>query len=278
MRLVTRKDGERMLVGKMNLWKGLAGVPLAVVLMVAFVGFGAGKESETKGKSAYQGELRASRTKDDPADTTSLEPTEGSMDLCETKEGVREQVQSPVPLSGQAQHQTDRVPKETEFSLPEVPTVLVVVYGEQSMTALVRAHVESVIRKNGLPVASVSEIPVLREKMQFGDVPISWYSIREYVPPKQMQILLLAEVQRMGSTSLNYYGKSEQMATAILSIRVMDLATGVSAAQPASGSVKFTSLNMEEKFRNSISSAVSHMGAQIKDYWQRKRRATEAAE
>lgn len=275
---MTRKDGERMLVGKMNLWKGLAGVPLAVVLMVAFVGFGAGKESETKGKSAYQGELRASRTKDDPADTTSLEPTEGSMDLCETKEGVREQVQSPVPLSGQAQHQTDRVPKETEFSLPEVPTVLVVVYGEQSMTALVRAHVESVIRKNGLPVASVSEIPVLREKMQFGDVPISWYSIREYVPPKQMQILLLAEVQRMGSTSLNYYGKSEQMATAILSIRVMDLATGVSAAQPASGSVKFTSLNMEEKFRNSISSAVSHMGAQIKDYWQRKRRATEAAE
>jgi serine/threonine protein kinase len=152
-------------------------------------------------------------------------------------------------------------------ALPATPTVLLVASGPENMVSLVRAHVGSILVKNGLRVTSAAEIPVLREKAQYGQLPISWYEIKQVVPKDSAQILILAEVQQAGSMTLSYYGHSQEQVTATFSIQALDLATGASAASPATGTVTFTSLNMNENFKDAVASSAGEMGKEIRTYW-----------
>jgi hypothetical protein len=107
--------------------------------------------------------------------------------------------------------------------------------------------------------------------MQLGDMPTNWYSIKEFIPRRWVQFILLAEVQRAETMNLNYDGSTREMTTVTFSLRAVDAETGASAATPASGSVKFTSLNMEEQIRKSIASAASGMSPDLKQSWRNKR-------
>jgi hypothetical protein len=49
------------------------------------------------------------------------------------------------------------------------------------------------------------------------------------------------------------------------------MTTGTSVTVPVTGSVNFTSLNMEENFKTAIASATSDMGAEIMRYWKEKK-------
>ena len=139
------------------------------------------------------------------------------------------------------------------------------------MVPLVRAHLESLVMSGGLRVTSVTEIPVLREKVQMGRMPISYYSVKEVVPPGKTDILLLAQVQKAGSTTLQYYGRTQEMITASFTVQALDMASGTSVETPASGSAQFTSLNMNDNLRDAVYSAASHLGEGIKRYWEEKR-------
>lgn len=154
--------------------------------------------------------------------------------------------------------------------LPKIPTVLMAVSGDESMVPLFRAHLESIIVGSGLRLASISEIPVLRKKMQLGEMPITWYSIKQFLPKNSAHILLLAKVQKTGSMTLEYYGRTQELTTATFSIRTFDMATGTSAGSLASASVKFTPLNMEKNFKEAITSAASGIETDIKTYWKEK--------
>ena len=162
--------------------------------------------------------------------------------------------------------------------LPKIPTVLMAVSGDESMVPLVQAHLESIIVGSGLRLASIFEIPMLRKKMQLGEIPITWYSIKQFIPKNRAHILLLAKVQKTGSMPLEYYGYTQELTTAIFSIRTVDMATGISAGLPASASVKFTPLNMEENFKEAITSAASGIGMDIKTYWKKKLSAVTKAD
>lgn len=162
--------------------------------------------------------------------------------------------------------------------LPKIPTVLMAVSGDESMVPLVQAHLESIIVGSGLRLASIFEIPMLRKKMQLGEIPITWYSIKQFIPKNRAHILLLAKVQKTGSMPLEYYGHTQELTTAIFSIRTVDMATGISAGLPASASVKFTPLNMEENFKEAITSAASGIGMDIKTYWKEKLSAVTKAD
>jgi serine/threonine-protein kinase len=155
-------------------------------------------------------------------------------------------------------------------ALPSSPTVLLVTSGPESMVHLVRANLGAVLAKSGLRVASVADIPVLREKAQYGRVPMSWYEVRQIVPKDKAQVLVLAEVQKVGSTVLTFYGRSQEQITATFSIQALDMATGTSVGSPATGTVDFTSLNMTENFKDAITSASGDMGNDIKKYWAEK--------
>ena len=154
--------------------------------------------------------------------------------------------------------------------LPKIPTVLMAVSGDESMVPLVQAHLESIIVGSGLRLASIFEIPMLRKKMQFGEIPITWYSIKQFIPKNRAHILLLAKVRKTGSMPLEYYGYTQELTTAIFSIRTVDMATGTSAGSPANASIRFTPLNMEENFKKAITSAASGIGTDIKTYWKEK--------
>jgi serine/threonine protein kinase len=243
-----------------KLWGGIAGVALAVLLIVWLVEGGFHKEGSLieKEKKEAATELTAARAVSEKAEHVPSSSAPAVKDITEEKPAVTEKREGKSAALGKT------------APLPKIPTVLMVVSGDEAMVPLVRTHLESIIRGSGLRVASISEIPVLMEKMQFGETPITWYGVQQFVPKGRAHILLLAQVQKTGSMNLRYYGQMQEMTTATFSARAVDMSTGTSVATPASGSIKFTLLNMEENFRKTITSATSGMGAEIRGYWEKR--------
>ncbi len=159
---------------------------------------------------------------------------------------------------------------ESVAVLPEKPTVLLMVSGADDMSMFLRSHIESAMLDSDLQVISPAEIPMLREKMQLGKMPISWYDIKQFVPSGNAQILIMAKMQKSGSTTLQYFGSSREQITANFSVRTMDMATGATVERTVTGMVQYTDLNMEEKFADTVGAEVSHLGGVIQEYWQTK--------
>jgi hypothetical protein len=155
-------------------------------------------------------------------------------------------------------------------ALPKIPSVLVAVSGDESILPVFRTYLESSMLENGLKIVPIAELPVLMKKLQFGPRPLSWYEIKSLVPNNRVHLLLKAEIQRAGSMQLQYYGRVQKLTTATYAIRAIDMASGQAAAMPAGGTIKFTSLNMDENIRTEMRSVTGSMGQNIKRYWDQK--------
>ncbi|MBW2109162.1 MAG: serine/threonine protein kinase [Deltaproteobacteria bacterium] len=242
-------------------WGGIAGIALAVLLIVWLVEGGFWQEKEKTPESVKEAVSEGSPS--EPAETrgeaSSVAPTPSA-----GKQGVAEG-------PGTATMQPEKIAKKkAQVPLPKIPTALMVISGDQALVPLVRTRLESLLMESGLRVASISEVPLLERKVQFGEIPITWHAIRQYVPPKRAQLLVLAEVQRVGSMLLRYYGRVQEMITASITVRAVDMATGTSAARPASGTVKYTQLNVQKNVDKTVAQAAGGMGKQIMGYWQKK--------
>lgn len=187
----------------------------------------------------------------------------GQYNLSLNQFDILDQPQSVSPI-------TVTLQKPSPPPLAKIPTVLIAVSGDETIRPFVHVNIETSLLGTGLKVTSASEIPVLYKKIQLGQTPITWYRLKQLVPKDRADILLLAEVQKTGSTTLEFYGLTEKLTIVSFSVRAVDMATGISAASPATGSVKFTSLNMEENFREALTPALLEMGQMIKRYWQDK--------
>jgi len=152
--------------------------------------------------------------------------------------------------------------------LPKNPVVLVIASGEESMLALTRSYLYTHLRSSGLKILTFAEIPVLREKMQMGDMPISWYEIKEIAPPGQAQVLVLAEIIKTGSMPIQYMGRTDELIHAAFTLQAMDMETGESIHSGSSDTIKFTAMNMDQKLKEGISSATRGIGGEIKGYWE----------
>jgi serine/threonine protein kinase len=214
-----------------------------------------------------------------PDQSPSVPPIQEAKQVQETKQVPQPVVEKPIEKPKPKSLPPPSVSEQTASlkrgpALREVPNVLIMVSGDEGMVPLVRAHLESLVMSGGLRVTPVTEIPVLREKVQMGRMPISYYSVKEVVPPGKTDILLLAQVQKTGSTTLQYYGRAQEMITATFTVQVLDMASGISVESPATGSAQFTSLNMNDNLRDAVYSAASHLGEGIKKYWEEKRAAS----
>ena len=154
--------------------------------------------------------------------------------------------------------------------LPTIPVVLTIVSGDETLAPFVQNHIEAALADSGLHVTSIAEIPVLMQKMQMGSLPISWYDIKRLVPSQSANIVLISQIQQTGSMPLQYYGRSQTLTTVSFTVRAVDMETGAAAGPPASGTAKFTPLNMDEELRKAVNSSVGGMGQSIKQYWQQK--------
>lgn len=155
-------------------------------------------------------------------------------------------------------------------AIPDSPTVLLMVSGAEEMATQLRTHLESALLDSGLQIISPAKIPILREKMQLGDIPISWYDIKQFVPGGEAHILVLAKIQKAGSTYLKFYGQSQEQITASFSVRSLDMSTGEAVDRSATGVVRYTALNMHEEFADSVPDTVKELGGTINTYWQKK--------
>lgn len=155
-------------------------------------------------------------------------------------------------------------------ALPEIPTVLMFVSGDQGFLPFVRADLEALLVENGLKTAAIAEIPVMTRKMQMGNTAFTWHDIKQFVPKGKANIILLAEVHKTDSMPLKFYGRSQDMTIVSFSVRTVDMGNGVSVAQPVAGTARFTPLNIDDKLGQAINSAASGIGPAIKNYWHRK--------
>jgi hypothetical protein len=238
----------------------MAGVALAVLLIVWLLEGGVLKQEkrmEQKGPSDPSAQVAEEKPDNSPDGPVYMPAEPKATEAVET-----------TPVAKETPKVALTAPKEKAV-LPKVPTALLVVSGDQDMIPLARVHLESIVMDSGLQVASISEIPMLQEKVQFGRIPINWYVIEPLVPKGKAQFLVLAEFQRTGSTALKYYGRVQEMTTATFSVRSLDMASGVSVARPVSGSVKFTQLNMEKNLKDAIMSVSSGIGPEMKAHWEK---------
>lgn len=242
-------------------WGGMAGVALAVLLIVWLVEGGFLKQKETLEQKASH-DISGQATEEKPVEPPSI-PHASVTDVPEDRSAV--QTKAVVEKAPKVARAT---PQKKEM-LPEVPTVLLVVSGDEAMIPLARVQLESIVMASGLRVASISEIPMLQEKIQFGRTPITWHVIQPLVPQGKAHLLMLAEVLKTGSMPLKYYGRVQEMITATFSVRSLDMASGMSVARPVSGSMKFTQLNMDKNLKDAIASASSGIGPEMKAYWEK---------
>jgi len=159
-------------------------------------------------------------------------------------------------------------------ALPKKPTVLLLVTGIESMTPFLYTHLEANMIDSGLHVVSPIDIPVLSEKTQYGTLPLNWYDIKHLLPDRLAQVLVLAKIQKAGSTILKYDGYSQEQITAIFSVRTLDMTTGASVQRSLAGTVKCTALNIDEEMKDTISKTVNDLGPSIQKYWQKKLKDT----
>ncbi len=280
-----------------KLWGGIVGVALAVLLVVWFVEGGFRKErpleeSPVETPVHRPAESPAAKSVDNPAAgpaespvarPVEKEPTAeppGQQGVLSVSEKVDLAPEPPAPLVQEPRSTPVEKPMATltatprKATPPKIPTVLLLVTGDEGMIGLIQAHLESAIGDKGLRIAPISDVPTLEEKMHLGDMPITWYSVQQLVPKGKAQIMVLAQVQKTGSMYLQYYGQAQELTTATFSVKAVDMDTGTSAAKPASGSIKFTALNMEENIQEAVSAAEQDMGAQIRAYWEKKLKGT----
>ncbi|MBI5556556.1 MAG: protein kinase [Deltaproteobacteria bacterium] len=170
---------------------------------------------------------------------------------------------------------TAKIDKTPAVALPRIPVVLTIVSGDETMAPVVQTHIESVLADSGLQVTSVAEIPVLMEKMQMGSLPVSWYDIKRLIPNEQANIILISQIQQTGTMPLQFYGRTQTLTTVSFTVRAVDMETGATAGKSASGTAKFTPLNMDEELRKAVTKTVEGMGQTIKQYWQQKLQGAE---
>ncbi|MCJ7600980.1 MAG: hypothetical protein MUO63_05675, partial [Desulfobulbaceae bacterium] len=225
-------------------------------------------------KSSQQQPPAAIPAPESPAATALAPPQETATTTTPapaTEQTARQDAETSTGIAAPPAEPPARTAKvQKKAMLPAIPVVLTIVSGDETLAPFVLNHIEAALADSGLHVTSIAEIPVLMEKMQMGSLPISWYDIKRLVPSQSANIVLISQVQQTGSMPLQYYGRSQTLTTVSFTVRAVDMETGAAAGPPASGTAKFTPLNMDEELRKAVNSSVGGMGQSIKQYWQQK--------
>lgn len=259
-----------------RVWGTILGIALAVFLIVWL-----GEATFLKKKSSVEEKkiLESAKVEENQLQTPEGKPSSLESTPQEVIKPSLEKQSLPSPKSERPKLSSVSPPMESEkiIAIPktqgvrENPNILVLVSGSEGMVPLLRAHLESIILQGGLKVMAINEIPKLREKIQIGEIPITYSTVKEYIPRDKADVLLLAQIQKVGSTTLQYYGRTQEMTTVSFSIHVLDAISGISITPPCTGSAQFTPLNMEENLKEAIYTATSSINEGTKRYWESKR-------
>ncbi|MEM3112578.1 MAG: serine/threonine-protein kinase [Candidatus Anstonellales archaeon] len=259
-----------------RVWGTILGIALTVFLIVWL-----GEATFLKKKSSIEEKKipESVKVEENQIQTPEGKPSSLGLTPQEVIQPSLEKQSLPSPKLERPKQSIASPPMESEkiTAIPKIPivrenpNVLVLVSGSEGMVHLLRAHLESIILQSGLKVMVANEVPKLREKIQVGEIPITYSTIKEYIPRDKADVLLLAQIQKIGSTTLQYYGRTQEMTTVSFSIQVLDAISGISITSPCTGSAQFTSLNMEENLKEAIYAATSGLHEGIKRYWDTKR-------
>ncbi len=180
---------------------------------------------------------------------------------------------TPKTAINTSQKATNYIPAEEQnLKLPNNPAILLIVTGPDEMTMPLQAHLESTLLDSSLQVISPTDVPILYKKMQIGDMPVNWYNINQLTPSGAAHVLVLAKIQKTGSTLLRFYGTSQEQISAIFSVRILDMSTGKLVERSINGTIRYTVLNMQEEFQETLDTTVNKLGDSIHNFWNTKKK------
>jgi serine/threonine-protein kinase len=177
------------------------------------------------------------------------------------------------PASEKSREPSAEIPPvkaEKPITVPKRPTVLAIVHGEEAMVSAARPQVYAALKNSGLKVLTYAEVPVLREKVRVGSMPITWYDIKRIAPPGQAQVLVLGEMVRTGSMPIRYMGRADEMTLASFALQAVDMASGETIYAASTDDIKFTAMTMNQKIKEGVAAAAQNIDTEIDAYWRKK--------
>ncbi len=262
-----RTEKKRSYIGVLG---GIAGIALSVLIIVWLVEGGGhikkGREDSLKAISSDENKAVIEVEANPPPVSMPLDVPQ-----IETKTKANESAHDEIAAADKDAGKAVSANVDGGLLLPETPTILVIISGDESILPSARSHLHSAIKNRGLKTLTFTEIPQLKNKMQWAGTSMSWYDIKQLTPQEKAQILVLAEVTKTGSMPIQYMGRSENLTVASFSLQTIDLETGQLVYSTTSEAIKFSVLNMEDKLEAGIESATQGIETEILQYWGKKR-------
>lgn len=146
---------------------------------------------------------------------------------------------------------------------PEIPTVMVVTRGEPDVSAIVESIIEDKLYKDLFPISGVEEMLSILEGYGRYDIPL--HALQKH--KLNANILVYVLVDSTGIEPLVFYGKMMSRYSSNITIKLIDTVTKNMLSAPLTGSVRYTTLNMQDNIQEVIEQLITDLPRKIKDYW-----------
>jgi serine/threonine-protein kinase len=167
------------------------------------------------------------------------------------------------PLQRMAAQRKAQIAKNTPPPPPTAPPrpagppkVAVVAIGDPAITGPAKQVLEEALLDGGFLLVDDALIPGLAGAADAGDIP----EIMEVLSRGAgVRAVAIVRAQGIGQTQLNYYGQSDTMYSATLSVRTYDIANRSPLTSGVQAKVDFTALNADFKAREAVQPSVGRL-------------------
>jgi eukaryotic-like serine/threonine-protein kinase len=171
-----------------------------------------------------------------------------------------EQAQGNVPAP-RAEDATEvamvRKPRVTEPARPHVPTIAVVVGGDDVITEPARDAIVSLLQRRGFRVIEAGETSGSKPNMG---------SLRG-----RADAVVFVQAKPVGSQQLNYYGQSSTLFTVQMGVKAFRVSDGSTLWSSGMEQVNFSTLNATEKAQEAIEPLLDAVDARLDEFRSRRR-------
>lgn len=167
---------------------------------------------------------------------------------------------APVPVAGEAARIANApITRPAEPRAPMgPPKVAVVAFGDPAVTSPARQEIEERLMGQGFLVADSDTLHGLSR----GSLP----QVLAAAPRHGVRAIIVVRAEPMGTTQLNYYGQSDTMYSANLSVRPYDTATRAPLSAGIRTKVDYTALNAQSETQDAIAPELNRMIGALSAY------------
>lgn len=144
-----------------------------------------------------------------------------------------------------------------------MPAVVVLSSGEPNISEIVESVVGRKLQERSFPIASTGDVQALAERYGRHGIPLNALGQHRF----KADILIYIKVSTMNAGPLHFYGRTVDQYASTISIKAIDTSTRKAIIAPASRTVNYTSLNMQDNVEEATIEMVSDMAGRLEAFW-----------